>query len=200
MKKEIFIALLIISLISSCSPTKDKRQALNDYLHTVILDTSSKEIIIIKDKINSNLTIEIFNVNDIIAIDSKWKGKADTIIYNERDWKKMEKRYAVDYQAGKNPWFINEFWTKEDFDHKKIIFEDSYVGKTDAFLKKYDYKPSIDIYSFSDPIYYKNKSVVVFTVHKTATPIGFGQTYIIIMNKKRGKWIVTHKGLPDWHS
>jgi hypothetical protein len=199
MKKEIFTTLLIISLISSCSPTKDKHQALNDYLHTVVSDTL-KEIIIIKNKINSNQTIEIFNVKDIISIDSKGIGKPDTTLYNEIDWKKMEERYAIDYLAGKNPWFTNEFWTKENFDYEKIIFEDSYVGKADAFQEKYNYRPSIDIYSFSEPIFYRSKRFIVFTVDKSRTPIGYGQTYIVIMKKKRGKWIVTHKGLPDWHS
>jgi hypothetical protein len=194
MKKEILITLLIISLISSCSSTKDKHEALNEYFNTVVKDTS-KDIIVIKNKINSNQTIEIFKEGTIYG-----ETKLDTILYNERDWKKMEKRYAIDYLAGKNPWFTNEFWTKENFDDKKIIFEDSYVGKADAFLKKYDYKPSIDIYSFSEPIYYRNKGFVVFTVNKSATPIGYSSTYIVIMKKKSGKWIITHKGLPDWHS
>jgi hypothetical protein len=199
MKKEIFITLLIILLISSCSSTKDKRQALNDYLHTVVSDTS-KEIIIIKNKINSNQTIEIFNVNDIIAIDSNGIGKTDTTLYNEKNWKKIKKRYAINYLAGNNPWFTNEYWTKDDFDNKKILFEDSYIGKADAFIEKYNYIPSLKVYSFSDPIYYKNKRIVVFAVDKTSTPIGYGETYIIIMKKKRAKWIITHKGLPDWHN
>ncbi|MBF4473752.1 hypothetical protein [Flavobacterium sp. HJJ] len=191
----IFIILLIILLISSCSPTKDKHQALNDYVNTVVKDTF-QEIIIIKNKINSNQTIDIFKFGTIYG-----ETKLDTILYNERDWRKMEKKYAVNYQAGKNLWFTTDFWTKENFNHKRIIFEDSFVGKADAFQEKYDYKPSIDIYSFSEPIHYKNKRVVVFTVHKTATSfIGLGHTHIIIMKKKGGKWIVTHTGLPDWHN
>lgn len=200
MKKEIFITLLIILLISSCSSTKDKHQALNDYFNTIIKDTS-KEIIIIKDKINSNQTIEIFKVNDvIIAIDSEGNGKTNTTLYNEKYWNKMYEKYAINYKTGKNTWFVNKYWSIDDFDYKKIIFEDSYVGKADAFLEKYDYKPSIDIYSFSEPIFYRNKEFLVFTVNKSATPIGNSSTYIVIMKKKRGKWIVTYKGFPEWHS
>ena len=199
MKKEIFITLLIILLASSCSSIQDKHQALNNYFNTIIKDTT-KEIIIFKKKINSNQTIEIFGVNDIIAIDSKGSRRQDDNFYNKKDWNRMKESYSVEYLAGKNPWFTNELWTKDDFDYKKIIYEDIETGKVGAFFQKYDFKESIDVYSFSEPIFYKNNKYLIFMVSEDRTPGGFTRPYIIIMKKKNGKWIVTHKGFPDWHN
>jgi PHP family Zn ribbon phosphoesterase len=78
----------ILLLLSSCSTTNEKHEALNDYLET-IEKNSNKEIFIAREKINSNYTLEIFKLNEIQAIDSTGNITPDTHLFNEKDWRKF---------------------------------------------------------------------------------------------------------------
>lgn len=71
---------------------RENFNAINDYLETV-KEFSTEKVIIVKEKISSNLTIRLFKVNKIWAIDSMGDGKFDETFYDEKDWKIMNNAY-----------------------------------------------------------------------------------------------------------
>lgn len=179
-----------IFLISSCSATKDKYVALNDYFETVIKD-KNKEVIIAKEKINSNFTIDMLKLNEIQAIDPAGNITADAELYKEEDWERLKNEYQNTLIKGIRYWDSNEYWAKNDFRHKKIVFENMNTKKgIEPIIEKYD-KPDICVYSFSEPIYYQNKKYIIFTTFEVC--IAGGYPFLVIMKKIKGKWILTHK-------
>lgn len=196
MKKHLtYKALMLFFIIIGLNPlfaqtAKDKYNSLNDYFETIVKDTS-KTIIIRERKIQNNETIEMFKLNDIWSIDLTGMERLDKKLYKEADWKTMKHKYKNFLSLKKEESIKREFWKKKDFKYKKITLENLISGKAD-FEKKYALCPVYDMYSFSEPIYYK-KTYLVFTVYKSDI-IGGGSVYIVIMKKENDKWVVTHKG------
>lgn len=180
----------ILLLLSSCSTTNEKHEALNDYLETIEKD-SNKEIFIAREKINSNYTLEIFKLNEIQAIDSKGNITPDTHLFNEKDWRKFNIKNPDQPIEKEKIWDTGKYWTKNDFRHSKTIFE-SMNTKTgiESIIEKYD-KSNICVYSFSEPVYYQNKKYLVFTNFKIC--IAGGSPVVIVMKKIKEKWIRTHE-------
>ena len=189
MRKYLFHGFIVL-LFCSCSVTNDKYNALNDYFITIEKD-SNKKIFVAREKINSNYTLEIFKLNEIQAFDSKGNITPDTGLFNEKDWGKLKSENPDPPIQDKRIWDTNKYWTKNDFKHDKIIFE-SMNTKTgiESLIEKYD-KSNICLYSFSEPIYYQNKKYLVFTNYKIC--IAGGSSFVVIMQKIKGKWIRTHE-------
>lgn len=189
MRKYLFYGFIAL-LLSSCSLTNDKYIALNDYLETIEKD-SNKEIFIAREKVNSNYTLEIFKLNEIQSFDSKGNITPDMELFNEKDWAKLKGELQDPPIQDERIWDTNKYWTKNDFKHDKTIFE-SMNTKTgiESIIEKYD-KSNICVYSFSEPIYYQNKKYLVFTNFKTC--IAGGSSFVVIMQKIKGKWIRTHE-------
>lgn len=185
-----YFVYIIIFLLSGCSATKDKYDALNSYFET-ILKEKDKRVIIAKEKINSNFTIEMLKLNEIQAIDTAGNITADTIFFNQEDWGKLKNEYQNTIVKGLRYWDNNEYWTTNDFKHKKIVFENMNT-KTgiEPVIEKYD-KSDVCVYSFSEPIYYQNKKYIVFFTTKIC--IAGGNPFVVIMEKINNKWILTHK-------
>lgn len=91
MKKYCFYIFISCFLISSCSTRFDKNSVINDYLSSSVKNTS-KEIIIVTEKINPNQIIEIFrgtiykNSENMLERD----GGVPTSLYNDKDWEEMK--------------------------------------------------------------------------------------------------------------
>jgi hypothetical protein len=180
---------------------KEKYEALNDCFDTQIKD-KSQEVIIMKEKVNTNMTLKLLKINDIWALDSSGIGKKDEIFYKEEDWEKLRKQNGnSSLENIENAQLKNGkcCWKSTDFKFNKINFEELEIGKRE-FEKKYMTSPSYDLYLFSDPIYYKNKEYIIFTAIKGSLA-GFGSTVrLIIMKRIKNKWIQSYEGIPDWHS
>ena len=89
-------------------------------------------------------------------------------------------------------WLNYSFWNQKDFKNKNINF----INQKD-FPKPYEYnvyltnkEPAVKVFSFSEPIYYKNKEFAIFAKGETTTRKQFiNPNSIIIMKKEKGKWL-----------
>lgn len=169
---------------------KEKLEAINDYFKTIVKD-SNRVVFIAQEKLNSNLTLEIFKQNFIQAIDLKGNIEPDTHLFNEKDWKKFKKQNQDPPIQDNRIWDTHKYWGKNDFSHSQLIFE-SMNTKTgiELIIEKYD-KSDVCIYSFSEPMYYLNKKYLIFTNLKIC--ISGGSKFVVVMKKIKGKWIRTHE-------
>lgn len=192
MIKHIIYTLLFLFSSSSFSQKNERFNAINDYLDTMI--NTNEEIIIVKEKITSNETIGIFQ--GTISIDPGTKktdrfGGADDSLYIEKYWKIMKGKYSNSLPTIGRNWLEKQFWNTTDFKHKKIEFENYEECTKKLQSDGYFYNPQKKIYSFSDPIYYKNNEYIIFTVIKSTTKsIGLPSDSIIIMKKIKNKWTI----------
>lgn len=224
MKKQFIHILIILFFLTNCASKnkrtkiveikpivaindsiKDKLEVLNDFLDTKIKDRS-KKIMIHSKKVNINMTLRILRINDIYVLDSiTGKFKEDKTFYEEYEWEKTRMKYSKNSsisQIEKATFLDGECcWIAEHFNYKNIIFEELEFG-TSAYEKKYfSGLDNYDDFYFSEPIYYKNKEYLIFTFsHGCVFPTENYSTSIIIYQKKNGKWVQTHEGLPNWFS
>jgi hypothetical protein len=197
MKNYFFYTVIILLWITNFSnvlfaqSANEKYKALNDYLATIIKDTT-QVIFVAKEKINSNETLNTFGLNDIMIIDTAGNGRGDDKLYKKKDFEKMKKEYKNRCLPGKRIWCNEDFWSKDNFRHKKVVLESMNTNKgIELIIEKYN-KFDIKVYGFSEPIYYQNKKYLVFTVNKLT--LNGSHSNIIVMKKISGKWIMTHKG------
>lgn len=184
--------ILSIILFYSCSATvvkEDKNAPINDYLESQNLD--NKRIMIIKEKINNNVTISIFEGQTFYSEESDKYVKVEGVeepLYNKQLWENMKARY--ENKLTTDHWIKNSKWTQKDFRYKNIFF-----FKIDKLPKpwkneEFKFNDQYEIFTFSEPIYYDEK-YAVFTKIKTST---YSKTFsgrsIVIMEKKEGKWKV----------
>lgn len=180
---------------------KDKYEALNDYFDTEITDQSQK-VIIMKEKISTNMTLKLLKINDIWAIDSTGMGRKDETFYKEEEWEKLRKKNgnsSLDKIQNAHLEKGECCWGSTNFRHKEIIFEDLEFAKSD-FEKKYFFSPSYYVYWFSEPIYYKDKEYIIFTTDKGSLSGFVGTTHLIMMKKMKNKWVQLYEGKPDWRN
>jgi hypothetical protein len=192
MIKHIIYILLFLLSFSGFSQKNERFDALNDYLDSMI--DANEEIVIVKEKITSNETIGIFQGTISIDPDTKKPdrfGGANAPLYIEKYWKIMKNKYGNSFPTIGRNWLKNQFWNATDFRHEKIVFDSYEECKKKLESDGFFYGPQRKIYSFSDPIYYKNKEYITFTVVRSATKsIGFPSDFIIIMKKVKNKWII----------
>ncbi|CAC9976154.1 hypothetical protein [Flavobacterium panici] len=187
-----FKYLFLIIFYCSCSVSKDANVSINDYLDSAIKD-KNEEIIVVKEKINTNSIIQIFQGNILVDNNTKKterEGGVPIPLYNENDWLVMKKKYE---NQNTEFWLNVETWDSKNFDSKRIIFEKLKNCVGSSVIDKYLIK-EIPVYSFSEPIIYKNKNIVTFATAKgTTKSFGLGSVYIIVMKKEKGKWMVINK-------
>lgn len=198
-KRNYIIILYAISIASiSCSSSKDKFNALNSYFEAEVKDTA-KEVIVIQQKISPSLTLKLLKANEIREVTANGLGKSNTSFFNEKDSADFKAKY-VKNENEENGWLLkDENWTKDDFRHKKIIFE-RFTKNNDLLTNYVKLKKNLDykVFYFSDPVYYQNKNYLIFSS-------GYGDLMsvnycLVIMEKKENKWVQTFAGYPDWYN
>lgn len=195
MKKYCIYIIIYCFLISSCSTRFDRNSVINDYLSSSVKDTT-KEIIIVTEKINPNQIIEIFqgtiseNSENMLERD----GGVPASLYNDKDWKEMKNTYSSKSTVNSNFWMTNESWNKNNFKMQKITFENYKEVLKKLEKRLYSNDSEIKIFSFSDPIYYKKKKYLVVAVSLATTKTaGFYSSFILIMKKVNGRWVIINK-------
>lgn len=192
----IFILLGIICREGYSQPKsvleKDKIEAINSYLDT-ILKEKLKKIIITKEKINTNETIRLFlcdEYNTYLCQYKVWENRENVLLYNEEDFVKMKKEYQDTISINKEKWLTNSCWEPVNFKNKHITFEpfeDVFVKIEHSLFPK---GQKTMIYSFSEPIYYKNKNYLLFSVKVGSTEFAHFQNSVVVMTKLKGKWVL----------
>jgi hypothetical protein len=194
MKKYFLKVIVVVYLITTnnlfAQSRRDKYDVINSYFEIIVKKDSTKKIIVAKEKINNNSTIDIFKIKYIIRYYGKGNSIADNLLYNKTDWKKMQEKYKNNCNIGKYIWCNDDFWSENDFKYKKIVFESMNNNKgIELLVNKYDF--DVCVYSFSEPIYYQNKNYLAFTFVKSY--MTGSNTFVVIMKKIKGKWIQTHE-------
>jgi hypothetical protein len=196
-KVEQFLKLLFISFfISNLSFAQDKKQAMNDFLHSIVPDYNQK-IFIIKEKTSTNHVIDIFKgktSKDSITNEYKRDEREEIKppLYNEADWAKMKKKY---YRKAEESTTANNLWISTDFNYKHVEFFSAHSFIEFIVHYSEQHLPITSIFSFSEPIYYSGKKYLVFKVGQGTTESinGLTDNYLIIMKKQNNKWIVVNK-------
>lgn len=185
MKKIIY--LFIPFLFFNCSVTKDKNAPINDYLSSLHLE--NKKIMIIEEKINNNVTIDIFRGQIYFEPLRKKYERNEGVqepLYVKRKWERMKDKYEDIYIS--DYWIRDNYWTLNDFKNQNIVFIKRENFPNPGKYEEFDFKEYLNIFSFSEPIYY-DKKYAVFTKIKTDTnDKTFADTSILIMEKKGSKW------------
>ena len=191
------IYLILLILCGNLLFSQDKKQAINDFLQTIVSDYN-QEIFIVKEKTSINHVIDIFkgktykdSVTNLYTRDEREEIKKP--LYNEDDWIKMKNEYYT--KSGKmNPKKVN-FWKSNDFNYNKVGFISIHLFIEFIINHSEQHLPITPIFSFSEPIYYRCKNYLVFKVAEgnTESIIGLTDNYLIIMKKENDKWIVFNK-------
>ena len=113
MKKQlIFIAFLFFFMVSCVSTNdkikmtdnksiiivndslNDKLEVINDFLEKKIKN-SPRKIMIMSQKINTDMTLRILRINDLYSLDSLARiVEDDKTFYKEEEWEKARKKYS----------------------------------------------------------------------------------------------------------
>ncbi|MDL2142455.1 hypothetical protein QQY79_07975 [Flavobacterium tructae] len=191
--RKYFISLFIVILsIYSCSSVKESLSPVNVYLSSKFNDNDT--IIVIENKINNNFAIDFLKRSSILRVDNnaiEGSTGLKSPLYKEEYWDVMNRKYRN--KITDEIWLKSELWDRKDFRNIKIKFV-----REDAFPKPYVYneymttkKRELSVFSFSEPIFYKNSKYVIFAKSETSTKKQFIEpNSIVIMKKEKGKWIV----------
>ncbi|MEO8532714.1 MAG: hypothetical protein ABI441_03140 [Flavobacterium sp.] len=203
--------LSTLFLITICSITtysqskKDKYDAINAYLTTLLID-KSQTIIIVREKISANQTLKLFaegKLNDkpfnrINGIQVREAGILEPL-YDETDFQKMRKDYQDDKNDGSYGFSKDASWNRLDFQYKSIFFESFNIimAKREKDLSVYKYHTQL--IALSDPMFYKGKECLVIGVAVgDSGPLGYLNHYVIVMKKINKKWELIQRGEKYW--
>lgn len=185
MKKTFALTFIIIG-ITSCSSIKISCNPINDYIQNII---KNKEpiIYVVNKKISNKKTLGIFKGDFMLdtRTNTYVREGVKSNLYNIEDWDKMSKEYTYDS--------VPEYWKKRDFKLSNVVIVDN-----ESFINGELYKKTknkyYSVYAFSNPIYYKKKNFVIFTVINSSTTFGAEPSeFVIVMKKENNKWLVVEK-------
>ncbi|MFH6997836.1 hypothetical protein ACHRVZ_07875 [Flavobacterium sp. FlaQc-57] len=192
--KKVFYIFIVSQFLFNCSINKDQQAPINDYISSLNLKDSDK-IMIIQEKINNNVTIDIFKGNIYFSrYTNKYERNegVDKPLYDEKNWEKMRSKYENKYI--KDHWIKGDYWTLKDFKFPNIIFIKQEKFPNPGKYEKFDFQENYKVFSFSDTIYYKHNKYAVFTIKSTTTDYkDIDTTSILILTKIKGKWTVLEK-------
>lgn len=192
--KSVLYIFLVVQLFFGCSSVKVLHDPLNDYISSLNLKDSDT-IMIIHEKINSNVAITIFKGSTVYygGIDKYVKTEGvDAPLYDEESWEKMKRQYKN--KNTDEQWLKDDYWNLNDFKHQNIIFIKQEDFPNPARYEKFDFKEQYKVFSFSDPMYYSNNKYAVFAVKATTTYYNnIDETFILILEKKGDRWSVIQK-------
>lgn len=190
--------MFLLYLVSSCSAVtnetsndyRDKSIVLNEFLKSEIKD-STKGVIVLKEKYNSNRTVERFKGDSVVYSPTNIirEGGVSLSLYKEKYWSEMKEKY---WKANEEQGFLkNDDWKETDFTSNNILLlnhqqlVDYSNGKE---IEGIDISRK-EVYTFSNLIHYKNNKTIVFYVSVCEANCFEGRGFLIIMKKKNEKWI-----------
>jgi hypothetical protein len=193
MKKVLYI-FIISQFLFNCAVNKDPNAPINDYISSLNLKDSDK-IMIIQEKINNNVTIDIFKGKTFYYAGINKYVKVEGVkepLYDEKNWEIMKSKY--ENKEIKDQWIKGDYWALKDFKHQNIIFIKQEKFPNPGKYEKFDFQENYSVFSFSDILYYKHKKYAVFTIKSTTTDYkNIDATSILILTKIKGKWTVFGK-------
>lgn len=157
--------------------------------------TSNKCIqIYLKDELNNNRSNNITS----LLVDKKKETKLVLTAYSYKDLKTNEykvKNYnQIYYDELKNKISNDtmiENWKKREAE--KFNFESIFTNKYLDFSNKENVKLEIYKYSISKPIFIKNKKIALFGLSIIKKTNNIYDSYLVIMEKENGNWIIKEK-------
>lgn len=179
MKRKIAILVVLQALLLSCSSAKhNKYEPISTFLKTKI--TKNENVVLVKEKASIDNALRIFYRGDknIVEIEKNYRSK----FFDQKDYEIMYARYVNDT--------VTKYWEPKNFSAFNFTFENKLGMWNTKFLDKYE-RNSTQIFSISDPIFYKNKKFVLFYFSRGSTNDIGGLTHeskTIIMQKIKGKW------------
>ncbi|KFF18412.1 hypothetical protein [Flavobacterium hydatis] len=191
MKKYFFYLITLTLSVYSCSSVKGNLSPINAYLNSKLKNNDT--IIVIENKINNNYAIDLLKEKSIAVVDSNTIENSVGLkppLYNEKYWDIMNQKYR---NKNTEVWLKSELWNQNDFSKAKIKFVKEKVFPKPSVYNEYmtDKKGEILVFSFSEPIFYKNEEYVIFSKSETTTKKQFIlPNSIVIMKKENGEWIV----------
>lgn len=194
MKKTLYLFIIISQFLFSCAVNKNQNTPINDYISSLNLKDADK-IMIIQEKINNNVTIDIFKGKTFYYSGINKYVKVEGVLeplYDEKDWRKMQIKYENKYI--KDHWVKGDYWNLKDFKHQNIVFIMQEKFPNPGKYEKFNFQENYKVFSFSDAIYYKHNKYAVFTIKSTTTDYkDIDETSILILTKIKGKWTVLEK-------
>lgn len=211
--------IFLISLaLFSCSTNK----CLKIYLKEEMKNNKDNSISILRDKKSNSLQVikvyggikrgktiikaKSFNQEDYDFIYNRVKGDTLASFWDKKKGasyivkKRAEKRGDSIFSEKEEKDFhtinnkpIFEFWTKSECKNFKINhLEESFKNeKYYDSIEKISEDKIIYRYNISKPLYTKNNKKVLFSISKREK--GFGENYVIIMEKQNGNWSVLER-------
>jgi len=183
----IFFALLLFSC-SATSVKEEKNAPIDDYLETQ--DLNNEKIMIIREKINNNMAINIFNgkiyFEPLTEKYERFEGVQEPL-YNKELWEQMKSKY--ENKSSTEDWVKESRWTRKDFRYKNIFFFKKEKMPKPWKNEQFKFDGYYTIFTFSEPIYYDEKYAVFATMRTTTNAKVFEGRRIIIMEKNNGKWV-----------
>lgn len=190
--------MFLLYLVSSCSVVTndasndygDKYIALNEFLKSEIRD-STKGVIVLKEKYNSNRTVERFKGDSVVYSPTNIirEGGVGLSLYKEKYWSEMKEKY---WKANAEQSLLkNDGWKETDFTSNNILllnYQQLVDYSNGKEIEGIDISRK-EVYTFSNLIYYKNKKTIVFYVSVCEANCFEGRGFLIIMKKKNKKWI-----------
>ena len=176
---------------------QDFYQVINEYLKLQVKDKAN-EIIVIKEKLNPNVTLQIFqgqfprSENDKLDYNELYGG-AKRPLFNDRAFTIMKNKYHDDKKYAISN-ITDEQWNKTDLDLDKIKFI-SFVRFVANSNKGDDseinnLRNNTLVIGLSQPIIY-DKKYLIFQFNITTTPFfGFSNAKVVVMQKVKNKWAV----------
>jgi len=193
MKKTLYI-FIASQFLFNCSINKDKQAPINDYMSSLNLKELDK-IMIIQEKINNNVTIDIFKGKTFYYSGINKSVKVEGVeppLYDDNYWLEMKSKY--ENKNNKDIWEKANLWSLKDFKHQNVIFIKQEKFPDPGKYEKFDFEENYKVFSFSNPIYYKHNKYAVFTIKSTTTDDkNIDESSILIMIKNKGKWTVLEK-------
>jgi len=210
--RKLLLAILISygTTYSQCenqskSETRDKYEAINAYLFTVVKDTS-RTTVMIKQKMSPNRVLELFSGGNRVNFDyTKHKDIENPELgiqkplFNWENYNRMRIKYRDSVNTNAYGISKNKYWTPKDFKIKNFFFEnyDTVINKLGTSIPIYEYETQLII--LSDPIYYKEKKYLVFGVtNQKSTLMRDFTSSVIVMKKINKKWLVVDKADQYW--
>lgn len=190
MKKILYI-FIVSQFLFNCSINKDIQAPINDYMSNLNLKKSDK-IMIIQEKINNNVTIDIFKGKTFYYSGINKSVKMEGVeppLYDDNYWLEMKNKY--ENKSTKDIWEKANLWSLKDFKGQNIIFIKQEKFPDPGKYEKFDFEENYKVFSFSNPIYYKHNKYAVFSIKSTTTDSkNIDETSILVMVKTKGRWTV----------